>query len=82
LDLSYLPAVGSAAFSREAKAVRTVLSQSGEFRTCHILPKAYPTYRKHRASGQAIVTLSGRDHYHGPWQSRASKLEYDRLIAE
>ena len=25
------------------------------------LKQTFPTYRKHRASGQAVVTLSGRD---------------------
>ena len=44
----------------------------------HTLPK----YRKHRASGQAIVTLSGVDHYLGPHGTKASKRQYDRLIAE
>jgi integrase len=43
---------------------------------------ALPTYRKHRASGQAVVTLSGADHYLGPHGSKASKAEYDRLITE
>lgn len=41
-----------------------------------------PAYRKHRASGQAIVTLNYRDYYLGPYGSRASRLEYDRLIGE
>ena len=41
-----------------------------------------PKYRKHRASGQAIVTLNGRDFYLGPHNTTASKREYDRLIAE
>jgi hypothetical protein len=41
-----------------------------------------PTYRKHKASGQAIVTINGTDHYLGPWNSKASKAEYDRLIGE
>src|SRR5262245_1393423 len=41
-----------------------------------------PQYRKHRASGQAIVTLNGRDHYLGPFGTKASRLEYDRLIGE
>jgi len=44
----------------------------------HVQPK----YRLHRASGQAVVTLNGRDHYLGPWKSKASKAEYDRLIGE
>ncbi len=30
------------------------------------LTQAVPKYRKHRASGQAIVTISGQDHYLGP----------------
>jgi hypothetical protein len=27
------------------------------------LTKAVPKYRKHRASGQAVVTIAGQDHY-------------------
>ena len=41
-----------------------------------------PKYRRHKQSGQAIVTLSGRDHLLGKWQTKASKLRYDRLVAE
>ncbi len=41
-----------------------------------------PKYRKHRASGQAVVTLSGQDFYLGPHGTKASKLEYDRVIGE
>ena len=41
-----------------------------------------PKYRKHRASGQAVVTLNGRDFYLGPHDTKASKLKYDRLIGE
>ena len=41
-----------------------------------------PKYRKHRASGQAIVTLSGQDFYLGPHGTKASRAEYDRVIAE
>lgn len=41
-----------------------------------------PTYRHHRASGQAIATIEGRDFYLGPWKSKASKIEYDRVVAE
>ena len=46
------------------------------------LSSTLPKYRRHRASGQAIVTLSGRDHYLGPHNTAASKRLYDRLIAE
>jgi hypothetical protein len=34
------------------------------------------------ASGQAVVTLGGKDIYLGPHDTEASKVEYDRLIAE
>jgi len=47
-------------------------------RRTHSVPK----YRHHRASGQAIVSIAGRDHYLGPWQSKASKLAYDAVIGE
>jgi hypothetical protein len=41
-----------------------------------------PSYRKHRPSGQSVVTLDGQDFYLGPWRSKASRQEYDRLIGE
>ena len=41
-----------------------------------------PKYRKHRATGQAVVTIGGIDHYLGPHGTKASLIEYDRLIAE
>jgi len=41
-----------------------------------------PSYRHHKPSGQGVVTLNGKDHYLGPWQSEASKTEYKRLLAE
>ena len=43
---------------------------------------AVPKYRKHRASGQAVVTIFGRDHYLGPHGTKVSRDAYDRLIAE
>jgi integrase len=46
------------------------------------LTKSLPQYRRHKASGQAIVTLNGRDFYLGPWKSKASRIEYDRRISE
>jgi hypothetical protein len=46
------------------------------------LSQALPTYRKHKASGQAVVTLNGRDHYLGPHGTKASKVQYDRLTSE
>lgn len=41
-----------------------------------------PSYRLHKASGQAVVTLSGRDHYLGQHGSPESREAYNRLIAE
>lgn len=40
-----------------------------------------PKYRKHKATGQAVVTLNGRDIYLGRFGTKASKDEYDRQIA-
>jgi integrase len=54
----------------------------GENRTMPRLTNTIPRYRKHRASNQAIVELNGRRHYLGPHGTKASKLEYDRLVAE
>ena len=41
-----------------------------------------PKYGKHKASGQAVVKLDGRDIYLGPWNTQVSKLEYDRVVSE
>ncbi len=41
-----------------------------------------PKYRKHRTSGQAVVTIAGKDHYLGPHGTKASRMLYDRLVAE
>ncbi|MGE3803819.1 MAG: tyrosine-type recombinase/integrase [Gemmataceae bacterium] len=46
-----------------------------------------PSYRRHKASGQAIVTLTDglggrRDVLLGPWKSKESRAEYARAISE
>jgi integrase len=41
-----------------------------------------PTYRKHKPSGQAVVTLNGKDHYLGAHRTAASKETYNRLVQE
>lgn len=46
------------------------------------LQNVTPKYRLHRASGQAIVALNTKVHYLGPWKSKASRIEYDRLVGE
>lgn len=41
-----------------------------------------PSNRRHSATGQAVVTLEGRDYYLGGYGSEVSRVEYDRLVAE
>jgi integrase len=41
-----------------------------------------PSYRLHKPSGQAVVTIRGKDRYLGQYGSGPSRAEYDRLIAE
>jgi integrase len=64
------------------------LEKNGMYRFSHQelrMPKLngrIPAYRLHRKSGQAIVTLNGRDHYLGPHGTEVSRAEYDRLVTE
>ena len=46
------------------------------------LAQSVPKYRLHRQPGQAIVTINSRDHLLGPHGTKASKLEYERIISE
>ena len=41
-----------------------------------------PVYCLHKASGQAVVRLDGRDHYLGPHDTEESRERYAALIAE
>lgn len=41
-----------------------------------------PSYRLHKPTGRAVVTLCGTDFYLGRWNSPESHQEYSRLIAE
>jgi hypothetical protein len=41
-----------------------------------------PNYRRHKPTGQAVVTLNGRDIYLGKWNTKESRTEYDRIIGE
>jgi integrase len=41
-----------------------------------------PTYRKHKASGQAVVTLNGRDVYLGQFESPESYIRYEQVVAD
>lgn len=44
--------------------------------------KRRPKYRLHKPSGQAVVTLCGKDFYLGPHGTAASRREYDRITGE
>lgn len=46
------------------------------------LTSQLPKYRRHKASGNAVVTLGGKDFYLGPHGTQASLREYDRLVGE
>lgn len=48
------------------------------------MPKlnAVPSYRLHRQSGQAVVTLGGRDVLLGLYATKSSREAYDRAVAE
>src|SRR3954447_1664314 len=41
-----------------------------------------PSYRLHRPTGQAVVTLGGRDIYLGRHGTPESRAEYDRRVGE
>jgi integrase len=41
-----------------------------------------PSYCLHKATGQAYVTLNGKEHYLGPFDTPESKDAYDSLIAQ
>jgi integrase len=41
-----------------------------------------PNYRRHKPTGQAVVTLNGCDFYLGKWNTATSRKEYKRIVAE
>src|SRR5690242_11899152 len=43
---------------------------------------SFPALRCHKATGKAVVTLSGQDFYCGTFGTKASLAEYDRQVAE
>jgi hypothetical protein len=42
--------------------------------------KKLPSYRFHKSSGRALVTLGGRDYFLGKYDTPDSRERYDRLI--
>ena len=45
-------------------------------------PKSVPGYLHHKASGRAFVRINGTNIYLGPYNSKASKEEYNRIRKE
>jgi integrase len=41
-----------------------------------------PSICRHKASGQAVVTLSGKDHYLGRFGTKEAERQYERFIGE
>jgi integrase len=46
------------------------------------MSRRIPSYCHHKASGQAVVRIDGKDHYLGKWNTPETKAEYNRLIGE
>jgi integrase len=46
------------------------------------MPVRTPSYRFHKARNCAVVTVAGKDHYLGPYESPESREQYHRLVAE
>lgn len=44
--------------------------------------KSIPSYRLHKASGQAVVTLDGHDVYLGKHDTDASRAKYERVVLQ
>src|SRR5688500_18360799 len=53
-----------------------------ELRVMPKLTTRLPAYRLHKASGQAVVTLDGFDHYLGKHGSPESRTAYQRKLGE
>lgn len=62
LGLGYLPAVGSAAQKPRQGRYSTVFARGSGLHMPQN-PRKLPSYRLHRVSGQAVVTILGIDHY-------------------
>ena len=73
---------GSAAFPDEPNGYVPVWRFTSGDSHMPRLVQSIPKYRKHRASGPAIVELNGKRHYLGPHNTKVSKEEYDRVVQE
>ena len=51
-------------------------------RSMHAQVSRLPSYRHHKPTGLAVVSIGGRDVYLGKHDSPESRAEYDRIVAE
>ena len=75
-----LPADGRQRGSK-VSLIQPWLDRIFEVLPCPASPRL-PSYRLHAPSGQAVVTLNGKDVYLGPYKSPGSVARYEREIAE
>jgi integrase len=80
-ELACLPVSGSAA-QKSNQNGNYRFGNDERVRTMPRLKQRVASYRLHKGSGQAVVTLGGRDVYLGRHGSEESVSEYRRLIAE
>ena len=55
---------------------------TGSSRSLDRRRKSLPSYRFHKPTGKAVVTIGARDHYLGPYGSEESRRQYGALIAQ
>ena len=46
------------------------------------MARRIPSYRHHKPTNQARVTLDGKDHWLGIYDTKASKDKYDAIVSE
>jgi integrase len=74
--------VGGAALNPDARNGNYRFFPRPEAASMRRITKKPPSYRLHKPSNRAVVTLDGRDFYLGPYGSEESRAEYDRVVAE
>src|SRR5687767_11996289 len=80
---THLPTFGRAAQKTLSKTEDSVFQLfSGALPMPRLKDNQVPSYRRHKQSGQAIVTLSRKDHLLGTYGTKESRTSYDKLISE
>jgi len=77
VDKTYLGAVSQSAVFKTSFRYLPKIDCERRFKMAKI-----PAYRLHKASGQGLVTIRGKDYYLGAHNTKDSKSKYKRLIGE